>query len=118
MRVHTELGPGLLERAYQAALAIELKEQGLRFRAEVPIELMYRGTSIEQAFRADFIVEDCVLLELKSVDSIAPVHCKQVLTYLRLTGLRLGLLLNFGAASLRDGIKRIANGMPDKPFAP
>lgn len=113
MRVHSELGPGLLERAYQAALAVEFDAQGVTFEAEVPVGLKYRDQIIDQAFRADFVVENCVLVELKSVENIAPVHAKQVLTYLRLTNLRLGLLLNFGAASLRDGIRRIANGMPD-----
>jgi GxxExxY protein len=110
--VHRDLGPGLLESAYQKVLAYELQSRGLRVAAEVPIDLRYRGLVLSAAYIADIIVDDTLLIELKSVEKLAPVHFKQVLTYLRLSGLRLGLLINFGEAVIRGGIHRVANGMP------
>jgi GxxExxY protein len=98
-RIHTELGPGLLESVYEVVLAHELETRG--------------GTQIEMGFRADIIVEDKVIVEIKSVEAVALVHKKQLLTYLRLADKRLGLLINFNLALIKDGITRIANGMPD-----
>ena len=111
--VHRELGNGLLESVYEAALAIELEQQGLRVERQVPVEVFYRGRSLDQGFRADLIVENLVILELKSVESVSPVHRKQIQTYLNLTGLKLGYLLNFGAALMKHGIFRCVNGLEE-----
>ena len=112
IKVHRVLGPGLLESVYQVALAHELRCRGLDVRVEVPIDIQYESLRIENAFKADIIVESLVLIELKSVEKMSQVHFKQTLTYLRLTGLRLGLLINFGARLVRDGIHRVVLGMP------
>ena len=108
--VHTKLGPGLLESVYEVVLAHELKKRGLRVERQKPIAICYEELTFEEGFRADLLVEDKVIVELKSVERLAPVHPKQVLTYLRLSGKRVGLLLNFGEARLKDGIERIING--------
>lgn len=110
VRLHQELGPGLLESVYEALLAHRLQRRGLRVRRQVPVPIEFDGQVFEEGFRADLIVEDSVIVELKSVEQIHPAHKKQVLTYLRLTGLKLGYLLNFGAAYMKDGIFRIING--------
>ena len=110
--VHRELGPGLLESVYEVALAHVLRERGLRLTRQQPIPVVFRGITFEEGFKADIIVEGMVLIELKSVERLAPVHSKQVLTYLRLSGIHLGLLLNFGAPLMRDGIERIVCGPP------
>ena len=108
--VHKEIGPGLLESVYQKCMEIELKEKGLKVDTETPVYVTFKGHEIsDNAFRIDLIVEDAILVELKSVEEIKPVHKKQLLTYLRLTGKQLGLLINFNEALLRDGIIRIAN---------
>lgn len=113
-RVHVSLGPGLLESAYVVALNYELQKRGLYVETEVPIPLIYDGVVLqEMAYRADMIVEDLVVLELKSVEKLLPVHTKQLLTYLRLLDKRLGLLINFGASRIKRNIVRVANGMPD-----
>ena len=112
-QIHTRLGPGLLESAYCRILEYELLKRGLRVRREVPIPFQYDNVQFDEGFRADLIVEDKVLLELKSVEAAAPVHKKQTLTYLKLTGLKLGLLINFGAPLIKDGITRLVNGLPD-----
>jgi len=112
-RVHTSLGPGLLESAYEAVLAHELEKRGLRTARQQAVPIVYQGTRIEMGFRADLIVEDSVIVEIKSVEAIAPVHKKQLLTHLRLADKRLGLLINFNVALIKDGITRIANGMPN-----
>ena len=112
-RVHTSLGPGLLESAYEAVLAYELEQRGLRTVRQQAVPIVYPGTRIEMGFRADLIVEDKVIVEIKSVEAIAPVHKKQLLTHLRLADKRLGFLINFNVALIKDGIPRIANGMPD-----
>ncbi|MCE9564233.1 MAG: GxxExxY protein [Planctomycetes bacterium] len=109
--IHVKLGPGLLESVYQAILVHELKKRGLRVEEEVPIPVVWESLKLDVGFRADIIVEGKVTLELKSVESVAPVHKKQLLTYLRLTDCRLGLLINFGSALLKDGITRVANGL-------
>ena len=106
VQVHRELGPGLLESVYEAVLAHELSERGLRVERQVPVAFEWRGMRFNEGFRADIIVDGCVLLELKSVERLQNAHRKQVLTYLRLTGMRLGYLINFGEALIRNGITR------------
>ena len=110
--IHTKLGPGVLESVYEAVLAYELAKRGVAVRRQVPIPIRYEELCFEEGFRADLLVDECVVVELKSVEALAPVHGKQVLTQLRLSGHRLGLLINFGEVHLKDGIKRIANGLP------
>jgi GxxExxY protein len=107
--IHRELGPGLLESVYEIILCRELKEYGLDVERQVPIPITYRGTRFDEGFRADLIVERMVLLEIKSVERVIPSHKKQVQTYLRMTGMKLGYLLNFGEAVLMDGITRCVN---------
>ncbi len=106
MRVHTRLGPGLLEKAYQRCLRHELTLTGIPYQFEVDLPLDYDGTWLDCGYRADFIVADQVLLELKSVAGILPLHEAQLLTYLRLSGCRVGLLLNFNVISMKQGIRR------------
>jgi GxxExxY protein len=110
-KIHTTLGPGLLESVYEAVLAYELQQRGLSAVRQKPIPVIYENVHLEEGFRADLIIEGKVIVELKSVETIAPVHKKQVLTYLRLTNLKLGLLINFGDALIKDGITRIVNGL-------
>jgi len=105
--------PGLLESAYEAVLAFELESRGLRVVRQRAVPIIYQGTRIEVGFRADLIVADLVIVEIKSAETVAPVHKKQLLTHLRLGGKRLGLLINFNVAFIEDGITRIANGMPE-----
>jgi GxxExxY protein len=112
-RVHTSLGPGLLESPYEAVLAYELEKRGLRTVRQQAVPILYQGTRIEVGYRADLIVEDSVIVEIKSVETVAPLHKKQLLTHLRLADKRLGLLINFNVPLIKDGITRIANGMPD-----
>ena len=112
-KIHTQYGPGLLESAYQALMVYELRKRGLLVEAEKPIPLHHEGIVIDVAYRADLIVEDKVIVELKSVEEVAKVHKKQLKTYLKLADKRLGLLINFGAELIKDGISRVANGMPD-----
>ncbi len=111
--IHSRFGPGLLESAYQAMLAHELRKRGLRIECEKPIPLIYDGVELEVGFRADVIVEDSVIIELKSVEVLLPVHKKQLITYLKLADKRLGLLINFGAAYIKDGIVRLVNGLKE-----
>ena len=107
--LHRDIGPGLLESVYEALLAEYLKERGLSVARQTAVPIRFKGTVIDNAFRADLIVEGRLLIELKSVERISPVHAKQVLTYLRLLGMPLGLLMNFGQATFREGLKRVAN---------
>jgi GxxExxY protein len=111
--VHRELGPGLLESVYEVVLARELKDLGLNVERQVPVPITYKGVRFDEGFRADLIVENKVLLELKSVERMMPAHKKQVQTYLKLTGLKLGYLLNFGEDVLKSGITRCVNGLED-----
>jgi GxxExxY protein len=111
--VHRELGPGLLESVYEAVLERELKEYGFNVDRQVSIPITYRGITFSEGFRADLIVEGRVLLEIKSVERVIPAHKKQVQTYLRLTGLKLGYLLNFGEAVLKDGITRCVHQLSE-----
>lgn len=110
-KIHTTLGPGLLESVYETVLAYELEKRSLSVVRQQPIPVVYERVRLEEGFRADIIVENKVIIEIKSVESLAPVHKKQLLTYLRLTNKRLGLLINFGSALIKDGITRLANGL-------
>jgi GxxExxY protein len=112
-QAHTRLGPGLLESVYELVLVHELRKRGLDARRQVPIAIEYDGMRFDEGFRADVIVENKVILELKSVESVHRVHKKQLLTYLRLADMRLGLLINFGAELIKDGISRVVNGLPE-----
>lgn len=110
-RVHTVLGPGLLESVYEAALAYELQKRGLRVVTQVPLPASYEEVRLELGFRLDMVVERKVIVEIKSVETLLPVHHKQLLTYLRLSKLKLGQLINFNVDSLREHIVRIVNGL-------
>jgi GxxExxY protein len=110
MKVHTALGAGILESAYDACLFYELTKAGLRFEHQVTLPIVYEGIQLAPAYRVDYIVEDCLILELKCVERILPVHRAQLLSYLRLSGHKLGLLLNFNVAHMRDGVHRVING--------
>jgi GxxExxY protein len=109
--VHSSLGPGLLESVYEELLAFELTDYGLFVERQKPIPVLYKNTKMEIGFRADLIIEHKVIIEIKSVEAIAPVHQKQLLTYLRITGNKLGLLINFNSALIKDGIQRIVNNL-------
>lgn len=109
-KVHTALGPGLLESAYQACLFYELTQKGLFVEKEKPVPMVYEGVQLDAGFRIDLLVERSLILELKSVNQLDQIHTAQLLTYLKLTNLRFGLLLNFNVISLKDGIKRVVNG--------
>ena len=112
--IHKKFGPGLLESVYELVLVSELKRRGHEVKSQVPISFEYNGKTIENAFRIDVLVDNAVVVELKSTETFAPVHAKQLKTYLVLTGYSLGLLLNFGMAYMKDGIKRVVNGeVPD-----
>jgi iron complex transport system substrate-binding protein len=110
--MHSDLGPGLLESVYEVVLARSLHRRGFRVVRQQAMGFQYDGMSFDEGFRADLVVEDRVIVELKSLQRLAPVHAMQLLTYLRLTNLQVGLLINFGAESLRDGIQRIVNDLP------
>ncbi len=112
MRVHTRLGPGLLESAYERCLCHELDQAGLAYARQVELPLAYDGVMLDCGYRTDLIVNEAVVLELKSVEQIVPLHEAQLLTYLRLSGCRVGLLLNFNTLSLKDGIRRRVLGPP------
>ena len=111
--LHRELGPGLLETVYEVVLLDELRKRGFKAERQVPVSIVYRGIRFEEGFRADIIVEDKVILELKSVEKVNNSHKKQLLTYLKLTGMRLGFLLNFGEAIMKNGITRTVNNLPE-----
>jgi GxxExxY protein len=110
-RIHKKLGPGLLESVYEEVLCYELREAGLLFLRQSGIPIYYNELILELGFRADIIVEEKVIIEIKSVESLAPVHKKQLVTYLKLTGLKLGLLINFNEALIKDGLVRIVNNL-------
>jgi len=110
-RVHTKIGPGLLESVYEYVLAFELKDIGFEVITQKPLPFIYRGNRLEVGFRIDLIVNSKVLIEIKSVESLAPVQFAQTLTYLRISGLKLGLLINFNTKSLKHGIHRVVNNL-------
>jgi len=111
IRVHRELGPGLLESAYEGALAFELADQRLKVVRQKPIAVMYRGQDMGEGYRIDLFVEDQVIVELKTVDCLAPIHQAQLLSYLKLADCRVGLLVNFHTERLTDGVKRLVNNL-------
>jgi len=112
-KIHSSLGPGLLESVYEEILAYELQKNDLRIRRQQGMKVIYDGIKMDLGFRADIIVENKVIIEVKSVESIAPVHHKQLLTYLKITGMKLGLLVNFNEALVKQGIHRVVNGLDD-----
>ena len=112
-QVHTKLGPGLLESVYEIVLAHELNRKGLHVERQKPVTIEYDGLKFDEGFRADMIVNGKVIIELKSIETVLPVHKKQLLTYLRLTNLKLGLLINFGSVLIKDGISRVVNGLEE-----
>jgi GxxExxY protein len=114
--VHRALGPGLLETVYEVVLAHELSGRGLHVDRQVPVSIEYKGIRFDEGFRSDLIIEDKVILELKSVEKVTAAHKKQIQTYLRLTGHKLGYLLNFGEALMKDGITRAVNNLPELPW--
>jgi len=109
--IHRDLGPGLMESVYEVILAKNLIGMGLTVERQIAVPIHFQGVAFDEGFRADLMVENKLIIELKSVDRLQPVHLKQLLTYLRLTGCRLGLLINFGENLLKDGFKRVANGL-------
>jgi iron complex transport system substrate-binding protein len=109
LRIHRALGPGLLESAYEIILAASFEKQGLRVDRQMPISIAFEDIQVSAAFRADMIIEERLLLEIKSVEALTAVHAKQVITYLRLMDLPLGLLINFGGATLKEGVRRLVN---------
>ncbi len=113
LKVHRILGPGLFESVYQHVMAYELEKLRVRVEKEVPVPVEWEDIRMEVGFKADLVVEDKVIVELKSVEKLAPVHKKQLLTYLRLTDMRLGLLINFGEELLKDGIIRLVNNLEE-----
>lgn len=112
MKIHIDLGPGLLESVYEMVLAKELQRRGLVVERQKPVTFQYDGILFDEGFRTDLLVEACVVVELKSVEKLTPVHSKQLLTYLRLMNLQVGLLINFGGATLKEGLHRIVNNLP------
>ncbi|MCD4683049.1 MAG: GxxExxY protein [Bacteroidales bacterium] len=110
-KIHKELGPGLLESVYEAALAYELREMGYDVKTQVAVPMYYNDIKFEIGFRLDILVNDLVIIEIKSVEALAGVHYKQLLTYLKLTDKKLGLLINFNSANLKESIKRVVNNL-------
>ncbi len=117
VRLHRELGPGLLESVYERVLAASLSRAGLQIDRQVPVSFEFEGMRFDDAFRVDLLVEKSIVVELKSTMQLAPVYGKQVLTYLRLMNLEVGLLLNFGQATMKEGIRRIVNSHPSSHSA-
>ncbi len=110
MKVHSTLGPGLLESAYEACLLFELHDAGLKAESQVPLPVIYKGVRIDLGYRLDLVVEDSVIVELKSVEAIEPVHKAQLLSYLKLSARHVGLIINFNVVHLKDGIQRLVSG--------
>ncbi|HET9279788.1 MAG TPA: GxxExxY protein [Flavitalea sp.] len=111
-KIHTSLGPGLFESVYESIMEYELtQEHGLEVKRQVPIPVVWKNIKLELGFRSDMIIENKVILELKAIDKLAPVHFRQVLTYLKLTNLRLGLIINFDEPLIKNGMKRLVNGL-------
>lgn len=111
IKVHKELGPGLLESAYEACLAHELRKRGLKALTQVGLPVLYDGVQLDVGYRLDLLVEDCVIVELKAVEHVLPLHEAQLITYLKLSGKHLGLLVNFNVVRLKDGFRRFANNL-------
>jgi GxxExxY protein len=113
-KIHTTLGPGLLESVYEMILSYELRKRGLRVERQVPVFVEYDGVHFEEGYRLDLLVEGKVIVEVKSIEQIGNIHKKQVLTYLRLTGKKLGLLINFNEEVIHTGINRVVNGLEEE----
>jgi GxxExxY protein len=113
IEVHRHLGPGLLESIYEECLCYELSQGGLRFRRQVHLPIGYKGIKLESAYKMDLLIEDTIVVEIKAIEDIAPIHSAQVLTYLKSANKRIGLI-NFNVPVLKDGLKRIANGFPPR----
>jgi iron complex transport system substrate-binding protein len=113
LQIHRDMGPGLLESVYEAVLAKKLESRGMKVERQKTLRFVYDGMSFDEGFRMDLLVEDQVIVELKSVEQTAPVHKKQLLTYLKLAGKPVGLLINFGAATLKEGVTRVINAPED-----
>lgn len=118
MKVHTALGPGLLESAYRVCLAYELREAGFEVKCELALPITYRGMTLDAGYRIGVLVNDTVVVELKATEAILPVHSAQLLSYLRLSGKQVGLLINFNVAHLREGIKRVVNKLQETSRPP
>ena len=118
MAVHRALGPGLLESAYEACLAFELVQRGLQVEQQKPLPVVYREVKLDCGYRLDIFVEGKVIVEIKAVDRLAPIHEAQLLSYLKLSGCQVGLLLNFNVKLLKDGIRRLVNSFPESPRSP
>jgi GxxExxY protein len=116
IQVHSGLGPGLLEGAYEACMEWELKQRSLNVQRQVPMPIHYRGVVLDVGYRIDLMVENAVVIELKAVDRILPIHAAQVLSYMRLSRCKLGYVLNFNTVHMRDGIKRVVNGLPQQTY--
>lgn len=112
-RIHTTFGPGLFESVYHTVMVYELRRRGFQVKSKHPVPLIWQGAQLDAAFQADVIVEGKIVLELKSIEAVGRVHKKQLLTYLRLTNCRLGLLINFGSELIKDGISRVVNGLEE-----
>jgi GxxExxY protein len=113
IEVHKTVGPGLLESAYQVCLAFELREQGLKVEEQLPLPVVYKNVKLDCGYRIDLLVENEIVIEIKAIETLAPIHDAQLLSYLRLSGKRVGLLMNFHVRVLKDGLKRIVNEFPD-----
>lgn len=113
LEVHRTLGPGLLESAYQACLAFGLAERGLKVEGQKPLPVVYRGVELECGYRLDLLVEGSVIVEVKAIDQLAPIHQAQMLSYLKLSGCQVGLLINFNVKVLKDGIRRVVHNFPN-----
>jgi len=116
MKVHSALGPGLLESAYEGCLAYELRKRGLKVLTQVVQPVLYDNVRIDVGYRIDLLVDDCVIVELKSVEKLAPIHEAQLLTYLKLSGLNIGLLANFNVLHMRDGVQRMVHELQEDPM--
>lgn len=117
IEVHSALGPGLLESAYEACLAHELTQRGLRVERQRPVPVVYKGVELDCGYRIDLLVEDAVVVELKAVEAFLPVHEAQVISYLKLSGHHVGLLINFNVVRLRDGLRRLVHDLSESPSA-
>jgi len=117
IEVHKGLGPGLLESAYEVCLAFELRQMGFKVEAQKPLPVVYKDVKLDCGYRLDLVVEDAVIVEIKAVERLSPVHDAQLLSYLRLSHKRVGLLLNFNVRVLKDGLKRIVNEFPDSALS-
>lgn len=115
IEVHRALGPGLLESAYEACLAFELAQRGLRVEQQKPLPVVYREVKLDCGYRLDLLVEESVIVEVKAVDRLMPIHQAQLLSYLKLSGCKVGLLVNFNVKVLKEGIRRVVNDFPDSP---